>query len=90
MREKILAFFRFLSQCWTVFKKPKPNDVNKSKKGTILIEMKNINVPNPSSDQPSDNGPTISQSYGSKIAQTITGKFKDTGDFSHNFFKAGL
>ena len=67
LRQLILAFFDFLSPCWTfLFIKTPKNDGTKSKNETILIEMKNIIIPNPFSEQQSDNGPTSSKSYGSK------------------------
>ena len=67
LRQLILAFFDFLSPCWTfLFIKTPKNDGTKSKNETILIEMKNIIVPNPFSEQPGDRCPTSSQSYGSK------------------------
>ena len=67
LRQLILAFFDFLSPCWTfLFIKTPKNDAKKSKSETIMIEMKNIIAPNPFSEQQSDNGPTSSKSYGSK------------------------
>ena len=67
LRQLILGFFDCLSPCWTfLFIKTPKNDGTKSKNETILIEMKNIIIPNPFSEQQSDNGPTSSKSYGSK------------------------
>ena len=67
LRLLILAFFDFLSPCWTfLFIKSQKNDEPKSKNEAILIEMKEIIIPNPFSDPPSDNGPTSSKSFGSK------------------------
>ena len=60
LRLLILAFFDCLSPCWTFLFVKTP----KQKKTTILIEMKNIIIPNPFSDEPTDNGPTSSKSNG--------------------------
>ena len=68
LRLFILAFFDFLSPCWTFLfiKKPKSNkDGVKSRRKTILASLKSV-IPDPFSDQPSDNGPTSSKSNRSK------------------------
>ena len=72
LRQLLLAFLDFLSPCWTfLFIKTPKNDGTKTKNETILIEMKNIITPNPFSEQPSDNGPTSSKSYGSKNSSKL-------------------
>ena len=61
LRQLILAFFDFLSPCWTFLfiHKSEPNEKRKQ-----IIETY---IPNPFQDEPSDNGQTDSKSLGSKI-----------------------
>ena len=61
LKKFILAFFAFLSPCWTFLfiHKSKPN-----KKIKRIIETF---IPNPFQDEPSDIGPTNAKSHGFKI-----------------------
>ena len=70
LRQLILAFFDFLSPCWTFLfihkSEPKNEKIKRaSKKIERVIETI---VPNPFVDEPNDNGPTDSKSHGSKKA----------------------
>ena len=86
LRLRILAFFDFLSPCWTFLfvHKSKPDEStnvplriirSQDTKNNLVkyfvdrsfnfVSLKSA-IPNPFTDEPTDNGPTSSKSYGSK------------------------
>ena len=70
LRQLILAFFDFLSPCWTflfIHKSEPQNEKIKRASKKIERVIETI-VPNPFVDEPNDNGPTDSKSHGSKKA----------------------